>query len=101
MTEPEITERPILFRPELVKAILDGRKTQTRRLVNLDRIRVRLPRLVMYPARGSNKRDANPGSYRRVDLQVPWKREGARRRPRGRVPGDVLENAETFGVRAR
>lgn len=58
-------ERPIIFKAEMVRAILDGTKTQTRRLVNLEHLRVWLPKRVSSDLPGIMKPEliAPKGTY--------------------------------------
>lgn len=88
-------ERPIMFSGEMVRAILDGRKTQTRRVIATD-TRPQSADTFMrgFPPNPVNVRngfgyakcDAPPGS-RSVSYRVPW--------PYGDI-GDRLWVRETF-----
>lgn len=84
-------ERPIIFSGPMVRAILDGRKTQTRRIVKPQPLAVAAP---FHPEpRGGNRwvwmaRDDAPGySYATADFRCPC---GA--------PGDRLWVRETWAV---
>jgi hypothetical protein len=83
-----MTERPILFSGPMVKAILDGRKTQTRRIVKPQ------------PASHQGKiewSDHNPGWWIvQGDVSNTWSRV---RCPYG-TPGDRLWVKEKFGISA-
>lgn len=82
-----VTERPILFRGEMVRAILDGRKSQTRRVVRLPPLAPPLPfqRMVLGVAQFFDRPVGGNG----FDLRCPY---GA--------SGDRLWVREAFAVRA-
>lgn len=77
----EVIEKPILFSGEMVRAIMDGRKIQTRRVVNrTDAGRVKLQ-----------------GSHKNWHLDDPYCVQAC---PYGQ-PGDRLWVRETFAVSHR
>jgi hypothetical protein len=90
-------ERPILFSGEMVRAILDGRKTQTRRLVSSkDIARAKCASDCTGPE--PDKAWPDPGLGAGGYLKVPCA-EGAAQRVRYRVSiGDRLWVRETFAI---
>src|SRR5688572_24934534 len=79
-----IEERPILFKDEMVRAILEGRKTQTRRLSGLETVNQGKCDLYEYAGNGMF-RSLVGGTH-----QFPRCRYGK--------PGDHLWVRETWGV---
>lgn len=78
-------ERPIIFNPEMVRAILDGRKTQTRRVIKLSHERGMVNPVI----RGRNG-EISSISCRLAPTLCPF----------GQV-GDQLWVRETFGTQVR
>jgi len=87
-----VKERPILFKPEMVRAILEGRKTQTRRTVKLNRVNEK-PDIWKY--RGINGLNSHlfEAEIMVGDPDAVFWIEG----PYG-VPGDRLWVRETFAI---
>lgn len=94
-----MTERPILFSGEMVRAILAGRKTQTRRLVN-----PQPPRGTVLAMNGTGDRAicfTDPGIGPHPVCVPPTSRSRDHRLPCPYgVPGDRLWVRETWGLRA-
>jgi hypothetical protein len=83
-------ERPILFNPEMVRAVLDGRKTQTRRVVKPQ------PSMVdeIGPWQGRNPHSLMACPYGRPGDRL-WVRE-AFRETRHRPHGSPCDEVRTF-----
>jgi hypothetical protein len=80
--ETKVKERPIIFSGEMVRAILDGRKTMTRRVVKPQP----LPHTEQYNHK-TRKTEHPPGWYENVAARCKYG-----------VPGDRLWVRETFGL---
>lgn len=59
-----MTERPILFSAPMIKAILDGRKTQTRRLINMSRLSAVVPKPISEDINGYHLGSTTAGRFR-------------------------------------
>ena len=78
-TAIEIKERPILFSGEMVRAILDGRKTQTRRVLKLDKAYHECGRHEIAEWRNQNDRWFGLYEWNTVaSLQCPYGQPGDR-----------------------
>lgn len=82
-----MSSKPILFNTEMVKAILDGRKTQTRRVVNLKNNDLIFTGFVMSSTAKNREGCCAFGKSRECDLEFI--------KPKYKV-GDVLYVRETF-----
>lgn len=74
-------DTPILFQPPMVRAILDGRKTQTRRLVKPQpekRLVVGVGPLLTFAQRGSTNRWLYPNARDQIIASCPYGRPGDR-----------------------
>jgi hypothetical protein len=86
-------ERPILFQGEMVRAILDGRKTQTRRVIKIQPSVKDADPLVYSPFHGQFR----PASWFDGERAGSWNGGNPIRCPYGHI-GDRLWVRETWGV---
>jgi hypothetical protein len=63
-TSEQIKERPILFSTPMIRAILEGRKTQTRRILKAPRLKVWVPKTIPSEIPGFGKALAGDRSYK-------------------------------------
>jgi hypothetical protein len=80
-------ERPILFTGDMVNAILDGRKTQTRRIIK--------PQPIIDEESGHVFSGDHKHMFKKCFLHAPWQNRFSLLCPYGR-PGDIMYVRETW-----